>query len=488
MKRRTFVSQVFAVGASAGLLGHAHAHGGWQSQPNGTVLEWNRALTAAIATTSTLATVAARAISMVNEAIYNAWAAYDQGAGFSLPYQRKRPFWDWNDGNKQIAISHAAYTVLLDLFPLQKATFDALLAARTALDLARWPSGVAAAQTGQLAGNSLLQARYQDGSNQRGDLAVGAYADWTGYQPVNTPDLVLDPTRWQPLRLPTATGGTVVQKYLTPHWGQVRPFALASGAVYRPAGLQPLAPTQSEMKELINYSADLDDSTKALVDVWAANPGTVSPPGQWVGLAEQVSQQDCNTLDDDVKLFFGVSQAVLDASIAAWDAKRAYDSVRPITAIRYFLRGQTIRSWGGAGQGIQTILGEQWVPFQRPGSITPPFPEFVSGHSTFSAAASTVMAGLRGSDKVILTASIAAGSLRVDPGFPIKTVNFTWRTLRDAADSAGLSRRVGGIHFKRGDLRGRELGRKVGAAVLDRCETLFSAGAYGYGLFGLLGR
>ena len=479
MNRRNFVSQAIAIGATAGLTGNAQAT--LQSRPNSTVIDWNRALTDAIAATATLVTVAARAIAMVNEATYNAWAAFDLGAGFSLPNQRKHPFWDWHDGCKQIAISHAAYAVLLDLFPTQKAAFDALLATRTAIDTARWPSGIAAARTGQLAGYSLLQSRAQDGSNQRGDLATGAYSDWTGYQAVNTPDLVVDPTRWQPLRLPTATGGTVVQTFLTPQWGRVRPFALASGSVFRPAGLSPLAPTQAEMHELIGYSAGLDDYAKALVDVWAANAGSVSPPGQWVGLAAQVSRQDSNTLDEDVKLFFGVGQAVLDASIAAWDAKRTYDSARPITAIRYFLRGQAIRSWGGAGRGTQQILGEQWVPFQRPAAITPPFPEYVSGHSTFSAASAAVMAGLRGSNVATLTASIAAGALRVDPGFPTQTVNFTWRTLTEAADSAGLSRRVGGIHVKRGDLRGRRLGRKVGAAVLARCQALFSAGAFGYG-------
>ena len=197
-----------------------------------------------------------------------------------------------------------------------------------------------------------LQSRDQDGSNQRGALATGAYADWTGDQAVNSPDLVLDPTRWQPLRRPTATGGTVVQKFLTPQWGRVRPFALTSGSVVRPAGLSALAPTQAEMLELIDYSAGLDDDAKALVGVWAANPGSVSPPGQWLGLAEQVSRQDSNTLDEDVKLFFGVGQAVLGASIAAWDAKRTDDSVRPISAIRYVWRGQAIRSWGGAGRCV----------------------------------------------------------------------------------------------------------------------------------------
>lgn len=98
------------------------------------------------------------------------------------------------------------------------------------------------------------------------------------------------------------------------------------------------------MNELIGYSAALDDSSKALVDFWAGNPGTVSPPGQWMQIAEQVSVNDFNTLDRDVKLFFGAAQAVLDASIAAWAAKRFYDTVRPITAIRYFFANQTIRA------------------------------------------------------------------------------------------------------------------------------------------------
>lgn len=483
MKRRAFVTQTAALGALATAGSSAQATG--LSAPNPVVILWNRALTSAIASTATQATIAARAISMVNEALYNAWAAYDPYAAFTLGTLRKRPLWERCDIWKQIAISHAAHAVLLDLFPAQKPAFDHLLAAQVPRAWAGWPSGLAAVQVGQLAGSSLLQSRYQDGSNQRGDLAPGAYSDWTGYVPVNGPETIVDINRWQPLRLPAASGvGTVVQKFLTPQWGKVRAFALANGAVFRPPPLSPLAPTLAEMTELINYSANLGDFAKALVDVWAANPGSVSPPGQWMGYAEQVSAQDSNTLDEDVKLFFGTGQAVLDASIAAWDAKRVYDSVRPITAIRYYFRGQTVQAWGGPGLGKRSILGENWRPFQRPVSITPPFPEYVSGHSTFSASAATLIAGLRGSDVARLTASIAAASLRVDPGFPTQTVNFVWNTLTEAANSAGLSRRVGGIHFERGDLQGRALGRKVGGAVLARCQKLFGGSPTRYGGFG----
>ena len=78
------------------------------------------------------------------------------------------------------------------------------------------------------------QFRHADGSNQLGNLAPGAYADYTGYVPVNTPDDVIDILRWQPLRLTNTAGVTTVQKFLTPQWGRVKPFALASGSVFRP--------------------------------------------------------------------------------------------------------------------------------------------------------------------------------------------------------------------------------------------------------------
>ena len=200
----------------------------------------------------------------------------------------------------------------------------------------------------------------------------------------------------------------------------------------------------------------------------------MSPPGQWMQIAEQVSANDLNSLDRDVKLFFGAAQALLDASIAAWDAKRFYDTVRPITAIRYFFANQTIRAWGGSGQGTQFILGQQWRPYQRTTNPTPPFPEFVSGHSIFSAAAAFVLAGLRQSDGINLRRTVKANAIGVeDFTTPTREIAFAWSSLPMAADSAGLSRRVGGIHFMRGDFAGRDLGRAAGGRVLARLRALF---------------
>lgn len=438
------------------------------------VLRWNRSLTEAIAATFTQATIAARAASMVNEAIYNAWAAYDLAADFTLGGIWRRPFWEFSDTWREVAISYAAYTVLSDLFPSQQAVLDAKLDLRAPdSTVYQWFGyGQQARDLGISVGRKLLAARRYDGSNQYGDLAAGAYSDTSGYVSVNTPWQLVDPTRWQPLYVQDAQGVWGVQKFLTPHWGKVRGFALSSGSQFRPAFNTAGGPTQAEMQEVINYSANLDANWKALVEFWAANPGTVSPPGQWLQIAEAVSNYDRNSLAEDVRLFFGVSQALLDAGIAAWDAKRTYDSVRPVSAIPYYFRGQTIRSWAGPGLGAQWIQGQAWRPFQRPTNPSPPFPEFLSGHSTFSAAAATVIAGLRGSDTIPLSGYVLATLPKFEPVG--QQISFSSNSLSEAANWAGLSRRVGGIHFERADLLGRSLGRQVGNQVLSRCRSVFS--------------
>lgn len=81
---------------------------------------------------------------------------------------------------------------------------------------------------GNLAARAVLDFRHGNGSNQSGALTPSSvpYADWTGYAPVNTPENIVDAGRWQLLRVSDGQGGTVVQKYIAPHWGLVTPFAL----------------------------------------------------------------------------------------------------------------------------------------------------------------------------------------------------------------------------------------------------------------------
>ncbi|MDM0117222.1 vanadium-dependent haloperoxidase [Variovorax sp. J22R133] len=477
MKRRTMAAYV--AGSLSGLaLEQATAQTGvFSLDASGdlpSVLPtWNASLGNAIAATKTGPTIAARALSMVYEAAYNAWASYDATALFTLPAMRRRPGTEWNVVNKSIAVSHAVSAVLVDLFPGQKLAFAETLAATSPANLLARLDWRNAVLVGQLAGAALLQARHDDGSNQLGDRAPGAYSDYTGYSAVNTPDSLVDPMRWTPLRVPDGKGGFVVQKCLTPQWGLVRPFALSHGGELRPA-MDHVAPSAAELAEIVSLSANLTDEQKLLADYWAGGPGTVTPPGMWAAIAAEVSRQGGYTLDQDVKMFFMVGQALLDASIAVWDVKLAYDSCRPFTAVRTAYKGQIIRAWGGPGRGTQSIRGEDWFPFQPASQPTPAFPEFVSGHSTFSGAAAAVLRAIRGSDSIDLYAHIRARSSLIEPGMPLRAISYKWSSLSETAASAGMSRRYGGIHFRQGDMRGRSLGARIAQRVWAKSNALFN--------------
>lgn len=469
MKRREFLTQT---GAAASSLALTHSAGAKQAYQPSALIGWNATATSAIASARFAPTTAARALAMVGEAVYNAWACYDGDASFTLSGLRKRSPIERRTANKVIAVSYAAYAVLVDLFPTQQSRFDLTLASTTGGLSLTSQEALAAVQVGLFASGALLQSRHSDGSNQLGDMTASgvAYADTSGYLPVNSVDTVVDPTRWQPLLVTSAAGVSAVQPFVTPHWGRVRPFALRSGSVLRPTYTS--GPSFAEMDQVIAFSAGLNDASKVLVDFFANNPGSVTPPGQWMKIAEIVSAADGNSLDNDVRLFFTLAQAMLDASIACWDTKRAYDSVRPITAIRYFYSNQTVQAWGGPGLGTVSMRGADWKPYQRTSNPSPAFPEFVSGHSTFSGAAAAVLAALRG-DSFDLSFGFPAGGVPFDPTVPSTPVTLSWSTFTDAAAAAGLSRRYGGIHFERGDLQGRALGRQVGQLVLARANVLF---------------
>jgi hypothetical protein len=191
-----------------------------------------------------------------------------------------------------------------------------------------------------------------------------------------------------------------------------------------------------------------------------------------------ISERDHHTLDDDVKMFFALSNALFDAGIAAWDMKRTYDSVRPTTAIPFLFTGKKIRSWGGPGKGTVEMDGSQWVPYQATTTPTPPFPDYVSGHSTYSAAAALILATWTGGDRFGYSVALPSGSSKIEPGItPAHTITLSWKTFTDAADEAGMSRRYGGIHFRRADLAGRELGRLVASKVWIHAQSYFDGTA-----------
>jgi hypothetical protein len=437
-------------------------------------LRWNQTSLEAVSNGTLGPPMVARALAIVHTAMYDAWAAYDEVAdGTRLGASLRRPSAEHTLANKNEAVSFAAYRALVDLFPAQIARFDARMTA-LGLDPANTTQdATTSAGIGNLAAAAVLSFRHQDGSNQLGTLGPTGqpYSDYTGFVPVNTPDAITDPNRWQPLRFTNRAGtATVNQVFLGAQWPRVIPFALASADQFRPPPpkLFPHGRYRQQAEDLIRLSADLGDREKVIAEYWADGPMTVLPPGHFDLFAQFISLRDGHTLDQDVQLFFILTNAVFDAGIAAWDAKIHYDYVRPITAIHYLKSGQKIRAWAGPGLGTRVIDGEAWRPYQPAWFPTPPFSEYVSGHSTFSAAAAEILKRFTGGDVFGASVTIAQGALGVEPGMPAQPVTLSWPTFSAAADEAGLSRRYGGIHFEDGDLEGRKLGRAVGALAWEK--------------------
>jgi hypothetical protein len=281
------------------------------------------------------------------------------------------------------------------------------------------------------------------------------------------------------------------------------------GRPLNPATNQPYAPD-------VVYQGDF---TRALAEFWADGPDSETPPGHWNVIANAVSDKlspdlriggrgpRVDRLQWDIKMYFALNGAVHDAAIAAWGAKGHFDSVRPISMIRYLgglgqlplvtglievitnetaapgqrhaaLAGHegevAIRAWAGSPDdpksqvaGVAWILAVDWVPYQAPTFVTPAFAGYFSGHSTFSRAAAEVLTGFTGSEYFpggLAEWTVQAGSLKFEAG-PSKDVVLEWATYFDASDQAGISRLYGGIHISADDLTGRRVGAECGQAA-----------------------
>jgi hypothetical protein len=479
------------------LLGAAGAAGAVFLLPQGAVraavprarpvVRWNEAFLQGVRESSLGPPMVARALAIAHTGIYDAWAAYDDKAvGTRLGGSLRRPPAERTRANKTQALSFAAYRTAVDLFPASATSvFDPLMRelGYDAGDLSRdtsSPTGV-----GNVAAQALLEFRHRDGANQLGDEPGGSpgvpYVDYTGYRPSNDPmDLrapfhaasVRDPSSWQPLRYVDAGGNLVAPGFVGAQWQRVTPFAVTPGGLRSPMGPARYgsAGYREQARALLDISAGLTDEQKTIAEYWADGPRSELPPGHWNLFAQLVVRYDHggNCIDRDVKLFFALTNAIMDAGCCAWDNKRTFDSVRPITAIRYLFRGRPVSAWAGPYRGTRRIDGAAWLPYQPTTFPTPPFPEYSSGHSSFSAAGAEILKRFTHSDHFGASTTLRAGSSRVEPGaVPREDITLSWATFSQAADQAGISRRYGGIHFEQGDLDGRTAGR-IAARIVWR--------------------
>jgi membrane-associated phospholipid phosphatase len=348
------------------------------------------------------------------------------------------------------------------------------------------------------------------------------------YGPLNnSPTAVQRIECWTPEYGVNANTSTPLQSYLTPFWGDVQyyllpaadleeftanaqapePFLLDPNDTYnlqlgllydngQGAGV-PITPALigtminpafiAQANDVVAYSRQLagpdGNLYKGIAQFWENGASTPYPPGTWMAFAQYASLLHDNSLADDAKLFLGLGASVYSASIAAWDLKRQYDYARPIRVVRELSRlglmedsdnnpsnGSQFEAYV-RGQGLRLINGVDWETYQSVGPYSPPFPEFVSGHSTFSAAAADFLTNFYGSPEF-------GGQVQFQLGFsydqPGQTVSLAWDTWMGAAQEAGFSRLWGGIHFLDGNLEGQALGSAIGSRVHDQLQHLWS--------------
>lgn len=436
---------------------------------NEIVIEWNNIALNRIRANGTPPPRAARVLFLMHNAAFNAFAAYDNDVlGTTRGSTLRRPDDEHTLDNKAEAISYACFRVLLKLYPEQfnrqylREQFRNLGYDPQFKDLnLLTPSGI-----GNSMAYEIINFSKNDGANQLGNEPGGdglPYSDYVGYVPVNSSTQLNDPSFWQPLPL---LGGQ--QRFLLPIWGFVQPFAITSlcECVPPPPATYPSEAYNIQAREVLELSAALDDRTKSIAEYWADGAGTNTPPGHWNVIAQYVHFRDNYNLKNDVKLFFALNAALHDAAVCVWYVKLHYNSIRPISAIRFLYKNQVVRAWGGPCQGTQEILGQNFQSYIP----TPPFPEYSSGHSAFSAAGAEILKKFTGSDCYGDFVVIPQGSSKIEPNcdVPSHDVTLRWPTFTFAADQAGISRRYGGIHFKKGDLESRKIGKQLGKQAWEK--------------------
>ncbi|HYJ38795.1 MAG TPA: hypothetical protein VEV87_09270 [Chitinophagaceae bacterium] len=426
-------------------------------------IEWNKLVLEGIKLTRTSPPLAARALAMAHTAMYDAWTVYDKNAISTTTAKYIKRFDDCEEGDMPAAISYAAFRVCTQLFwlplsPENRSMFRRLMKENNydpddhSLDI-KSPAGI-----GNLIAKLVIDYRRGDGANQEGILYHAApWFDYSGYKSLNPPipQQLKNINYWQPL---IGADGKP-QDFLTVHWPMVRPFALKSASQFRPP--PPYNDDdhprefRKQTEEIFEISQSLTELQKAIAEYWADGVGTVTPPGHWCEIAQYVADRHCEEYSesDYIKLFFALANALLDSSIACWDAKRRYESARPISVIREMMNKKNWKSY---------------IP-------TPPFPEHVSGHSTFSRASAIILRNFTGSDEFGAAGVIEKGTSIIEPGKPLNDIQLpAWKTFSDAATEAGISRLFGGIHFAKGNEEGQKLGEAVGNRVWDKVKYYFN--------------
>lgn len=415
-------------------------------------------------------TVTSRYLALVQTAVFDAWSHYDltsrpvylTGVGKHVAADEPEETY----ALKEVAIAYAAARTLEACYPDCRARIAEIMReqghdpSNYTLDRDE-PAGI-----GNLAAQAIIGIRRYDRSNQFTDIP---YIDFTNYVPLNAPDSIIDVIHWTPKVFVKPDSSTFIPACLTPHWHWVAPFSLTSASQFRPPPPPSLTSDtlRQELLEVIELQANMSAADKALVEFMRDGPKSVQQAGHWLLFAQYVSVRDAHHLDDDVKMYFALTNGAFDAFIACWDAKMHYDYARPQALIHDFFEGDSLNGWMGESQGWGRFPASEWRSYSPASFPCPPFPAYVSGHSTVSACCADILKRFTGSDEFGFTVDLIPGKM-TEPHVSAEPVTLLFPTFTETADMAGRSRVIGGYHIESDNREGLILGRKVAEQVWNR--------------------
>ncbi|GLW35495.1 vanadium-dependent haloperoxidase [Actinoplanes regularis] len=413
MRKAIFAVMIGLAGAGLSVPAAADGHAvGFDG-----VRTWNESAFNAVRALKATDADAARWYAMLNVAMYDAVNGIVGGHGEPAREHALVTKPGPRDGDPFAATVAAAHAVLVVLDPARAATYDA----QRNTDLAKLRPGhrrTVGAQWGDEVGRRVVQARADDGSSpvqsQPAGTGPGVFrADWSGAQ-----------------------------------YHNVRPFAVRDPAVFMPG--PPPALDSVEYASAFAEVAVLGDASLPAPDLlatyqfWSLPAGSDQPPGEWLRIALTVGGDRKLSLAQGTRMTALLSMALADTTVTTVRTKYTYRHWRPTTAIRE----------AATDDNPLTQAIPAWTA--RAGSVGGN-PEWVSGHSSYSGAAATVLAGFFCSDNVRFTHTTDTA-----PGNQART----YPSFSSAAAEAGRSRVFGGLHFAFSDRAAQKIGRGVGEEVL----------------------
>jgi len=262
------------------------------------------------------------------------------------------------------------------------------------------------------------------------------------------------PSRWQPTPPAYMEG-------IEPHWSKIRPFVIDSSQQFKPIPPPPFSMEKDsdfykELKEVYDISIEItekgDTSEEvAIAKFWDCNPYVsvtrghlmfatkkITPGAHWIGIVKIATRKRNSNVMETIHAYTKTSVAIADAFISCWDEKYRSNLIRPETL-------------------INEHIDDSWQPVLQ----TPPFPEYTSGHSVVSGAASTTLTSIFGENFAF------DDDTEVAYGLPVRSFN----SFNQAADEAAISRMYGGIHYRAAVEVGVEQGRALGKFVIENLKT-----------------